>query len=53
MRRSAVVVQNVKMEGEMRCNTNEDCPQQESNLRLRLRRATLYPLSYGGGLQAL
>ena len=24
------------------------CPQQESNLRLCLRRATLYPLSYGG-----
>jgi hypothetical protein len=25
------------------------CPRQESNLRLRLRRATLYPLSYEGG----
>lgn len=24
------------------------CPQQESNLRFRLRRAALYPLSYGG-----
>ncbi len=24
------------------------CPQQDSNLRLCLRRATLYPLSYGG-----
>ena len=24
------------------------CPRQDSNLRFRLRRATLYPLSYGG-----
>ena len=24
------------------------CPQQDSNLRTRLRRAVLYPLSYGG-----
>lgn len=24
------------------------CPQQDSNLRHRLRRAVLYPLSYGG-----
>src|SRR5690348_17392271 len=25
------------------------CPRQDSNLRSRLRRAVLYPLSYGGG----
>src|SRR3954447_9137589 len=25
-----------------------ECPRQDSNLRFRLRRATLYPLSYGG-----
>ena len=25
------------------------CPRQDSNLRFRLRRAALYPLSYGGG----
>ena len=25
------------------------CPRQDSNLRTRLRRAVLYPLSYGGG----
>ena len=25
------------------------CPRQDSNLRHRLRRAVLYPLSYGGG----
>ena len=33
------------------CNTAQWwwCPRQESNLRLRLRRATLYPLSYEGG----
>jgi hypothetical protein len=24
------------------------CPRQDSNLRTRLRRAVLYPLSYGG-----
>jgi hypothetical protein len=24
------------------------CPRQDSNLRSRLRRAVLYPLSYGG-----
>ena len=26
------------------------CPRQESNLRTRLRRAVLYPLSYGGSI---
>jgi hypothetical protein len=26
-----------------------ECPRQDSNLRHRLRRAVLYPLSYGGG----
>ena len=25
-----------------------ECPRQDSNLRTRLRRAVLYPLSYGG-----
>ena len=25
-----------------------ECPRQDSNLRIRLRRPTLYPLSYGG-----
>ncbi|MDQ1695425.1 MAG: hypothetical protein QOJ03_778, partial [Frankiaceae bacterium] len=28
------------------------CPRQDSNLRHRLRRAVLYPLSYGGGQAA-
>src|SRR3954447_10209237 len=27
---------------------SQSCPRQDSNLRFRLRRATLYPLSYGG-----
>ncbi len=27
-----------------------ECPRQDSNLRSRLRRAVLYPLSYGGAL---
>jgi hypothetical protein len=27
------------------------CPRQDSNLRTRLRRAVLYPLSYGGSRQ--
>lgn len=27
---------------------NEECPRQDSNLRPCLRRAVLYPLSYGG-----
>ena len=27
------------------------CPRQDSNLRHRLRRAVLYPLSYGGGVR--
>ena len=27
------------------------CPRQDSNLRSRLRRAVLYPLSYGGLFQ--
>ncbi len=29
------------------------CPRQDSNLRFRLRRAALYPLSYGGGVLAV
>ncbi len=29
--------------------TDEQCPRQDSNLRLRLRRPTIYPLSYEGG----
>ena len=29
------------------------CPRQESNLRSRLRRAVLYPLSYGGACARL
>ncbi|CAL2072239.1 hypothetical protein GPN2_22497 [Streptomyces murinus] len=28
--------------------TNPRCPRQDSNLRTRLRRPLLYPLSYGG-----
>ncbi len=31
-------------------SVNDACPRQDSNLRFRLRRATLYPLSYGGAL---
>jgi len=30
---------------------NRWCPRQDSNLRHRLRRAVLYPLSYGGGTE--
>src|SRR3954452_21932197 len=29
-------------------SSEEKCPRQDSNLRTRLRRAVLYPLSYGG-----
>src|SRR5918993_4941591 len=29
------------------------CPRQDSNLRFRLRRPALYPLSYGGGEASL
>ncbi len=29
------------------------CPRQDSNLRTRLRRPMLYPLSYGGDIAAL
>ena len=29
-----------------------ECPRQDSNLRTRLRRAVLYPLSYGGSATA-
>ena len=40
------------------CRPNEDhlldvCPRQESNLRTSLRRAVLYPLSYGGACARL
>ena len=28
-----------------------ECPRQDSNLRTRLRRAVLYPLSYGGAIR--
>jgi hypothetical protein len=31
-----------------RDNPWKGCPRQDSNLRFRLRRPTLYPLSYGG-----
>ena len=30
---------------------DQGCPRQDSNLRFRLRRPTLYPLSYGGALR--
>ena len=30
-----------------------ECPRRESNLRSRLRRAVLYPLSYGGNFVAV
>jgi hypothetical protein len=30
-----------------------ECPQQDSNLRFSLRRAALYPLSYGGNWQSV
>ena len=30
--------------------TSRVCPRQDSNLRTRLRRPALYPLSYEGGL---
>ena len=32
----------------LRCCSSVTCPRQDSNLRSRLRRAVLYPLSYGG-----
>ncbi len=34
--------------GTVRCCSSLVCPRQDSNLRHRLRRAVLYPLSYGG-----
>jgi hypothetical protein len=40
------VVRGLVLAGEI--YTNELCPRQDSNLRTRLRRAVLYPLSYGG-----
>jgi peptide-methionine (S)-S-oxide reductase len=39
-----------EIEGELR---HEKCPRQDSNLCTRLRRAVLYPLSYGGAFEKI
>jgi hypothetical protein len=36
-----------------RGDSRRRCPRQDSNLRFRLRRSALYPLSYEGGLPSL